>query len=223
MCGRASLTKSISAIEKRLQAKLDLEATGTDSPLPNYNVAPTQFHPVVTSEAPDVIQLYKWGLIPFWAKDHKIGSRLINARSETILEKPSFKGIHKKRCIVPFDGFYEWKKTPDGKIPFRITLVDEGIFTIAGIWSSWKNPEGKTVYTFTLLTREPNELMAPIHNRMPAILLPEQEQLWLDTEIPASEVVQMLGPYPDEWMKAYAVSRSVNNARNNNPNLIKPV
>ena len=128
MCGRASLTKVEKDLEERFHATFYSEDLERYNPLPNYNVAPTQMHPVITNTDPDHLQFFKWGLIPFWAKDEKIGSRMINSRIETILEKPAFRNaVNKRRCLVPFDGFYEWKKTPTGKIPYRIILKDKDL------------------------------------------------------------------------------------------------
>ncbi len=222
MCGRATLTKSIKEIEDHLQAAFNFPEQA-ENRLPNFNIAPTHDHPVVTNEDQEHIQLFRWGLIPFWAKDKKIGSRMINARLETILEKPAFRGINKRRCVVPFDGFYEWKRTPDGKIPYRITRKDEAIFTIAGIWETWKSKEGETIHSFTLITRPPNELVAELHDRMPALLLPEQERDWLDMSIPAKEAIKLLEPFPADLMNIYPVSKRVNKVAENDKELILPL
>ena len=223
MCGRSSLTKNEKELEERFNATFYSEDLERYNPLPNFNVAPTHLHPVVANQDKEHLQFFKWGLIPFWAKSPSIGSKMINARIETILEKPSFRNaVSKRRCIVPFDGFYEWKRSGKEKIPFRITLQDEGIFCIAGIWETWKDPEGETVYSFSLITQEPNEMMAEIHNRMPAILLPEQEQLWLDDSIPPKEAVEIIQPVPNDMLKAYQVSSRVNKVSENDEDLIKP-
>jgi putative SOS response-associated peptidase YedK len=222
MCGRASLTKVEKDLEERFHATFYSEDLERYNPLPNYNVAPTQMHPVITNTDPDHLQFFKWGLIPFWAKDEKIGSRMINSRIETILEKPAFRNaVQKRRCLVPFDGFYEWKKTPNGKIPYRIVLKDNGIFSVAGIWEKWKSPEGETVFSFSVITQPPNALMEAIHDRMPAILLPEQEQIWLADDISAEEALQLVAPFPDELLKAYTVSKKVNKVSENEASLIE--
>lgn len=222
MCGRSSLSKTEKELEERFNATFYSDDLERYNPLPSYNVAPTQYHPVITNLDKNKIQLYKWGLIPFWAKDAGIGSKLINARIETVLEKSSFKqAIHKRRCIVPIDGFYEWKKTPEGKIPHRITSTISDIFTIAGLWEKWKNESGETVHTFTLLTQEPNEVMSTIHNRMPAILLPEQEAAWLDEQLSAAEAIELIRPYPEDGLHIYPVSKRVNNVRENDEQLIE--
>jgi putative SOS response-associated peptidase YedK len=222
MCGRASLTKVEKDLEERFHATFYSEDLERYNPLPNYNVAPTQMHPVVTNSDPDHLQFFKWGLIPFWAKDEKIGSRMINSRIETILEKPAFRNaVNKRRCLVPFDGFYEWQKTPSGKIPYRIVLKDKGIFAVAGIWEKWKSPDGEAVFSFSLITQPPNDLMGAIHDRMPAILLAEQEQIWLDSDIPAEEALKMVAPFPDELLEAYTVSKRVNKVSENDASLVE--
>ncbi len=220
MCGRATLAKTPKQLEKRYQASAKF---GDNSPIPNYNIAPTHWHPVITSDVPEGIQLFKWGLIPFWAKDTRIGSRLINARSETVLEKPAFRSIHKKRCLVPLDGFYEWKKEGTNKIPYRIILPKTDIFSVAGIWERWENPEKEIISTFTILTQAPNTLMRAIHDRMPAILYPEQERIWLDMDLSAREVLQIIAPFPADLMKAYRVSNRVNKVRENDKDLLEEV
>ncbi len=223
MCGRSSLTKTEKEIEQRFNASFYSEDLVRYNPLPNYNVAPTQLHPVITSDDSRSIQLFKWGLIPFWAKDSKIAFKMINARKETVLEKPSFKqAVERRRCIVPFDGFYEWKKEGKQKIPYRFQTTNEDIFSIAGMWEKWVSPEGDDIYTFTLITQNANDLVAKVHDRMPAILLPEQEKLWLDQEIPVKDLIDMIQPYPSTLMRSYEVSTEVNNVRNNSPKNIEP-
>ncbi len=224
MCGRSSLTKTEKELEERFNATFYSEDLERYNPLPNYNVAPTHLHPVMTNEDPDHLKFYKWGLIPFWAKDSRIGYKMINARIETVLEKSSFKNaLQRRRCIVPFDGFYEWKKTTAGKQPYRIQTTDQEIFTIAGLWEKWKAPDGEYVFTFTLITQDPNQKLKHIHDRMPAILNREQEDLWLSNEIPPGDLIQMIRPYPDELITFYPVSTRVNNVRENDATLIEPI
>lgn len=224
MCGRSSLTKNEKELEKRFGSTFYSDGLVNYNPLPNYNVAPSHFHPVITSRDPDHFQFFKWGFIPHWAKEEKIGFKMINARIETVQEKPSYKNAVKtQRCLVPFDGFYEWKKVGNEKIPYRIQTTDIDTFSVAGLWSQWTSPVGTKINTFTLLTQTPNDLVAKIHNRMPAILLKEQEQLWLDESIPASELVQMIIPYPSDQMKAYTVSKRVNKVKENDADLLKEV
>ncbi len=224
MCGRASLTKSQKELERRFQAEFYQEDIERYNPIPSYNIAPTHMHPVITNDAAKHFQIFKWGLIPFWAKEEKIGSKMINCRMETVLEKPAFKeAIKRRRCLVPFDGFFEWKKVSTSKIPYRICRKDQAIFAVAGIWEKWKNQKGATIFSFSILTQPPNATMKDIHDRMPAILLPEQEQLWLDTNIKASEAIEMLQPFPDELLNAYTVSSKVNKVSENHPDLLKEV
>ena len=144
---------------------------------PNYNAAPTQNLPLILNSDPATISLGRWGLIPSWAKEQKIGNRMINARAETLLQKPSFRTpFRKHRCLVLADGFYEWKKTSDGKIPHRIALKDNQPFAFAGIWEMWTAPEGEEIRSFSIITTEPNQLMKPLHHRMPVILKKENGQ-----------------------------------------------
>lgn len=222
MCGRSSLNKTEKDLEERFDASFYSEDLERYNPLPNFNVAPSHVLPVITNRDPEHFNPLRWGLIPFWAKDEKVGYKMINARKETVLEKTTFKkAVESRRCLVPFDGFYEWKKTDKGKQPFRIVIQDQQIFTIAGLWDKWKNPEGGEVHSFTLITQEPNELVGQIHDRMPAILTKEQEDLWLSDELPPEELIAMLEPYPADAMKAYPVSTRVNNVRNNDPSLLE--
>ena len=225
MCGRSSLTKIEKEIEARFHATFYTEELERYNPLPNYNVAPTQMVPVVTGDDPLHLQIFRWGLIPFWAKDKGIGAKMINARIETLMEKPAFKNLlATRRCIVPMDGFYEWKTDGKIKTPFRIFTTDQDIFSAAGLWDIWHVPEtGEIIRSFTVITTPPNRMMEKIHDRMPAILLPENEKLWLDTELKPDEAVQLIIPYPAECMNAYEVSAKVNNVRANDPSLILPV
>ena len=225
MCGRSSLTKTEKEIEERFQATFYSDELEQYNPLPSFNIAPTQMVPVITSEEPDRIHLFRWGLIPFWAKDKSIGAKMINARAETLLEKPSFRTlVSRHRCLVPLDGFYEWKKDGVVKVPYRIVTTDNEIFAAAGLWDRWLDTEHQTmVFSFTIITTSPNEMMQSIHDRMPAILLPQEESHWLDEEIQAKDAMALLRPYPTENMRAYKVSTLVNNVRNNTPDLILPI
>lgn len=216
MCGRFTLFTDPEHLAERFQASLP-----ADELRPRYNAAPTQQLPVILNDGPPAIQLLQWGLVPFWAKDPAIGSRMINARCETLTEKPAFRTAFKKRrCLVLADGFYEWQKTPDGKQPMRITLAAGEPFAMAGLWESWNAPDGSPLRTFTIITGEPNELVAPIHNRMPAILLPEHEAIWLDNAAEPAIWQDILRPYPAERMTAYPVSRRVNFVGNDDAELV---
>ena len=226
MCGRSSLTKTEKELEDRFQATFYSDGLAQYNPLPNYNVAPSHFMPVITNTDRLHFQAYRWGLIPFWAKDIKIGYKMINARIETLMEKSTFKmAVAQRRCLVPADGFYEWKKVKDvnGKIvkqPYRITTTDQEVFAMAGLWDRWTAPDGQQVFSFTVITQTPNEVLKDIHNRMPAILTPDQEKLWLSDDIPPQDLIDMIAPYPDDAMQAVPVSSKVNNVRNNDPSLL---
>lgn len=226
MCGRSSLTKTEKELEERFNATFYSDGLVNYNPLPNYNVAPSHVMPVITNEDRAHFQAYRWGLIPSWAKDQKIGYKMINARIETLFEKSTFKmAVAKRRCLIPADGFYEWKKIrgADGKITkqaYRIQTTDREIFTMAGLWDRWKAPDGQAVFSFTVITQPPNELIKDIHDRMPAILTAKQEELWLSDDITPQELVDMIEPYNVEQMKAYPVSNNVGNVRNNSKDLI---
>lgn len=223
MCGRSSLTKKESDLEKRFDATFYSEDLERYNPLPNFNVAPTHIHPVITNRDPKHFRPLQWGLIPFWAKDPRIGSKLINARIETVLEKPAFKfAIEKRRCLVPFDGYYEWLRKGGIKIPYRITIKDNQLFSIAGLWEIWKSPAGEYIGSFSLITHEPSPSISFIHDRMPAIILPEHERAWIDMDIPPKEALKLLSPYPDEALEAYTISQRVNKVAENDRGLIEP-
>ncbi|MFD3003846.1 SOS response-associated peptidase [Pontibacter toksunensis] len=188
----------------------------------HFNAAPSQNLPVVTNTQPDIIQFFSWGLQPFWAKDAKAVKRSINARAETLTEKPSFRNLFKsKRCLVPADGFFEWQVTPQGKVPHRILLLDENTFSFAGLWDEWLDKSsGEILHTYTIITTEANELVKPIHDRMPVILSPEAEELWLDAHESQNVLLSLLKPYAANKMKAYPVSPLVNSPLNNVPEVI---
>ncbi len=224
MCGRSSLTKTEKELEERFHSTFYSDDLERYNPLPNFNVCPTHVLPVITNEDPEHFRPHRWGLIPFWAKDFKIGYKMINARIETVHQKPAYKyALQKRRCLVPFDGFYEWEKTPEGKIPHRIITTNTELFSVAGLWERWKSPTGEMVHSFTVLTMPPNDLMKNIHDRMPALLLPEEERLWIDNNLSAEEALKVIKPYPSEYMHAYHVSTRVNNVRENDAELIKEV
>ena len=224
MCGRSSLTKTEKELEERFRANFYSEDLERYNPLPNFNVAPTQMHPVITMQEPHVIHLYRWGLIPFWAKDMKIGASMINARIEGIEEKPAFRqAFEKRRCLVPFDGYYEWMKTPEGKIPYRIKVTNTDIFSIAGLFENWKSPEGNLIHSFTLITKEADPRIAHLHDRMPLILLPQQENLWIDASVPTKDVMNNLLPVPGDYITWHRVSDRVNKVSENDAGLIQPV
>lgn len=162
------------------------------------------------------VSTFRWGLVPIWAKDPQIGFKMINARSETVTEKPAFLEAFKKhRCLIPIDGFYEWKKQQDGKQPYYIHMTDKQPFALGGIWDAWTNPQGKILESCSILTTAPNEVVKPIHNRMPVIIEPKDFDLWLNPAIQESEKVKpLLKPYTASTMVAYPISTFVNSPRN---------
>jgi putative SOS response-associated peptidase YedK len=169
--------------------------------------------------------MLRWGLIPYWAKDMNVGFANINAKAEGIETKPDFrKAFERGRCLVPVDNFYEWKKTGTGKQPYAIALADRGLMALAGLWENWRSPAGEWIRTFAIITTQPNELCADLHNRMPAVLKPEMWPVWLGEE-PATvrDLKVMLAPYPSDGMICWPVSTRVGNVKNNDPSLIEPI
>jgi len=221
VCGRYSITVPTTQLAERFDA-----APPSELPGPRYNAAPTQTLPVLLNTGERQIQLLRWGLIPRWAKDATTGYKMINARSESLTEKPAYRDSFKRRrCLVLADSFYEWQKTGDGKIPMRIMLKSGEPFAFAGLWETWKDPqdpEGELLRTFTIITGKPNDVVAPIHDRMPMILLPEDEKVWLDNEADTETWSKLLKPYPADLMRAYPISRRINATTNDDPSLIVP-
>jgi putative SOS response-associated peptidase YedK len=221
MCGRFVLFSSPEEIREAFaiqQVRYQVE--------PSYNVAPTQSVAVVVQrEGVNTLEKMRWGLIPAWAKDPAIGSRMINARAETVGEKPSFKRpLRDRRCLVVANGFYEWQKTGQAKIPMFIRLKSGQPFGFAGLYDVWTSPEGEAVASCTIITTSANDLMQPIHDRMPVILPKSQEATWLNPAIQhAADVLPLLVPYSAADMEAYPVSRMVNSPENNSPDLVRPV
>ena len=216
MCGRYTLTVDIKAVAEKFGVPATLETS------PRYNIAPTQEVVTIMRNGASHLAWLRWGLIPSWSKDESIGSRMINARAETLAEKPSFKGLlRSKRCLIVADGFYEWKQENGFKTPMYIGLKDREPFAFAGLWDQWKAPDGQQVRSCTIITTEPNELIAPIHNRMPAILLPDAYELWLDPDVHDEHALShWLAPYPSDEMMARPVSRLVNDPKRDSPELI---
>ena len=171
------------------------------------------------------LELLRWGLIPYWAKDIKVGFANINAKAESIETRRAFRdAFEHRRCLVPVDNFYEWKKTATGKQPYAIAIADRGIMALAGLWENWKSSAGEWVRSFAIVTTEPNELCAQLHNRMPVVLAPETWPAWLGEE-PADEgrLKALLAPYPSDGMIAWPVSARVGSVKNNDPGLIEPI
>lgn len=213
MCGRFSFSYSQRIIEELFDIEMDPEEYK-----PRYNCAPSQNLAVISNENPKKLSFYKWGLIPFWAKDISIGNKMINAKAETILEKPSFKQSFKsRRCLVLADSFYEWKQDKD-KMPYRILLKNEEPFAMAGIWDKWKDAEGKELHSFSIITTEANELMKELHHRMPVILSRSDQKKWLESS-DSDFLVSLLRPFNSDEMQAYPVSKLVNSPRNDTAEL----
>jgi putative SOS response-associated peptidase YedK len=225
MCGRYALAQEHEALRIRFGFIDDPSSPFRHTP--RYNIAPTQISPVVTQGKNRELQIMRWGFVPHWAKDSSIGNKLINARSETVSEKPSFRdSFREKRCLVPSTGFFEWKKQPGSrsKQPMLIRITDREIFAFAGLWSVWNDPPtGKELHTFTILTTEPNDFMKPIHNRMPVILRPEAEESWVDPSSDPADLEKLFSSYPSELMDAYNVSNVVNSPGNDTPECIAPL
>ena len=219
MCGRYTLRTPVDSLVEAFEIE-----EYPSSITPNYNIAPTQeVAAVVEEDEKRKLEMFHWGLIPSWAKDPAIGNKMINARAETVSEKPSFrKAFRVRRCLIVADGFYEWQKTTNGKQPYYIRMEDDSPFAFAGLWESWQN--GTEIRSATIITTDANDVVAPIHNRMPVILHPEDYELWLDPDFDEKEpLTTLLKPYPAEAMDAYPVSRSVNSPSNNEPGIIESV
>jgi putative SOS response-associated peptidase YedK len=219
MCGRFALAH-IAGFWTRF-AVIDKQATLE----PRFNIAPSQMVPIVISGSPNKAVMMKWGLVPFWAKDPKIGNRLINARAETAATKPAFRSsLKRKRCIVPATGFYEWKRLGKEKRPYYVHMKDDSFFAFAGLYDRWKSPDGEDLLSFTILTTEPNPMMSKIHNRMPVILQEKDEALWLSPgELAEEDRKRLFGPYPSRSMEAFEVSKEVNSPMNDSDELMKPL
>jgi putative SOS response-associated peptidase YedK len=220
VCGRFTNTAERSKIVERFQAPLP------ESFRQRYNVAPTQRVVAVRRTERDGAReaaLLRWGLVPHWAKDEKIAFKLFNARAESLAEKPAFRGLlARRRCLVPADGFYEWRLGTGGrKEPLRFTLASGGLFAFAGLWTGWTDPStGEPLESCTIVTTAPNPLVAEVHDRMPVILDPASEEEWLDPDISVEHVLSLLLPYPAEAMRVQAASRRVGSVRNDDPGLL---
>lgn len=190
---------------------------------PRYNAAPGQSLPVISSENPQQISLFRWGLIPRWAKDAKIGYRMINARSETIMKKSAFKGpFMRRRCLVLADSFFEWDKKKKIHVPYRINLKNREPFAFAGITDFWKDNQGKEIQSFSIITTKANSLIYRIHDRMPVILSKSDNGAWLDLNQDADELYKLLKPMASSKLEMHQVSTLVNNPKNDNPEILNP-
>ncbi len=221
MCGRYTQMMSWRELVELYRLTDDQPALNVPA---RYNVAPTQQVPIVRLEdGKRHLAMVRWGLVPRWAKDTKIGYKLINARAETVSEKPSFRSAFKaRRCLVPASGFYEWKGQAESKQPYYITLKERPM-SLAGLWGSWRSPKGERVESCTILTTTANPLLSEIHGRMPVILAPNDIDPWLYPGSEPEKLKVLFEPYPAKAMTAYPVSKSVGNVRNDEPSLIEPV
>jgi putative SOS response-associated peptidase YedK len=225
MCGRAKLETDVSEI--KIAFRIPPEYPTPNFP-PSWNVAPTDSLPIVRFDPKAghrTLDLMRWGLVPYWAKDIKIGFSTINAMAETVDTKPVFReAFQRRRCIIPVDNFYEWKKLDaKTKQPYAIALADRSLMPLAGLWETWRSPVNETIRSFTIVTTEPNELCGALHNRMPVVLSPDTWSVWLGEDPAEPEQLKaLLNPYQGE-MTCWPVSQRVGNVKNNDPSLIEPV
>ena len=223
MCGRYSFALEDALILERFGLRVRTAIYKA-----RYNCAPAQNLAVISNEAPDTLNFFRWGLIPYWAKDPSIGSKLINARGETIHEKPSFKyAFRNRRCLIPATGFFEWKRSRTGgakpaSTPWHIGMKNGDAFCFAGLWDKWTASDGECVHSFTIITTSPNSLMEQIHDRMPVILRREDEQRWI-AQAAGSSLSGLLKPFPAEMMDAWPVSNLVNSPKNDMPDIITTI
>jgi len=218
MCGRFTRSVTTEAIVDEFGI-----SEVKDNIQPSYNIAPGQNVAAIIEDKSRKLGLLRWGLIPRWAKDAKIGNRMINARAETLTEKPSFKDLIKRnRCLIVADGFFEWKSDGEQKKPIYVFMKNQNPFAFAGLWDIWRSPEGKKVSTCTIITTGPNSLLKNIHKRMPVILQKQDVNLWLDRkEQDEKKMLPLLKPYPAGKMGCHEVSRAVNSPENNTPEIIR--
>lgn len=220
MCGRYTLQQTTQDLLRRFAVQLVLFDIS-----PRYNIAPSQKIAVIRGNGERHLEGLTWGLVPFWAKDLKKVKPMINARMETLVEKPTFKAaLTRRRCLIPADGFFEWQSKGDQRQPLHIRMRDKHVFAFAGLWDEWKSPDGQSLQTCVIITVPANGWMTEIHERMPAILRPEDEIRWLDSAIrSADEILSLVGPYPAEKMEAVPVSRLVNSPGTDSPECIQPI
>ena len=221
MCGRYTLTDLGKLTDPR-RFSLGIVPFGFK---PRFNIAPTQDAPIILDASPETITMAHWGLIPHWATDAKIGYRMINARAETIAEKPTFRRLfQRQRCLVLADGFYEWQRLGNHKQPLRITFKCGAVFAFAGLWHTWDDPSAKQPKTtFTIITTSANRLLKPIHDRMPVILKETDEKLWLSGDLSERKALALLKHYPASDMQTEEVSPLVNSPRNDRPEVLRPI
>jgi putative SOS response-associated peptidase YedK len=219
MCGRFTLTLPLEEVSGRFGVRPERRLP------PRFNIAPGQTVPVISDDRPDRFSFLRWGFVPSWAADPGIGYRMINARAESLSEKPAFRtAFRSRRCLVPADGFYEWRKTERGSIPYYVRLKTREPFAFAGVWSVWKKgPSGGEARTFAIVTVEADEKVRRVHGRMPAILDRKDGEEWLRKEVPPERLVGILKPYPSEALEIYRVSSEVNRSRSDHPGLVRRI
>lgn len=224
MCGRFASNLTWQQLHEAYGIVAPAGTTAPPEPQPHYNIAPTQTVPVVRLDRAGrrEVALLRWGLIPYWAKDTKIGARMINARAETIATASAFRGaFERRRCLVPANGFYEWRKLDGDRQPYFLGLRDGTPLAFAGLWERWKHGDAP-IDSFTIVTGEPNSLVAEIHDRMPVILDPSDYDAWLASR-DSAVLHRLLQPFPSQLMTAYAVSKRVNNVKNDDPAVMEPL
>lgn len=218
MCGRFGLW-----LEEGIFHRFNIADINVTVPT-SYNIAPGMNSFLVTRNSPNKGEIMRWGLVPPWAKDVRIGYKMINARAETITEKPMYKNSFKnKRCLIPFNAFYEWKKEGKEQTPYLFHDKANPYLSFAGLYEVAQDGDGKELKSFTIITTKANSSMKGIHERMPVILKPEEEDLWLDKTTPESKLLELLDGYKSKSFEAYVISNHINSAGNNDSNLIKPV
>lgn len=223
MCGRYRLSRRKQILEEHFDS-----VSGMEDWSPRYNIAPTQSVPVIRQNPKEPVRelsLFRWGLVPRWAKDPSVAARMINARSETASTKPAFSdALRFRRCLVPADGFYEWQKTGKVKQPYCFEINDGELFAFAGIWERWNDASGKPLETFSILTTFPNAVTSSVHDRMPVIVSPDSYDCWLDPGMKdVAAVSELLRPYDARLMRRYPVSSRVNSAINDDEECSRPV
>jgi putative SOS response-associated peptidase YedK len=218
MCGRYTLFRLDQLLKNfpNLRLPTDLAA--------HFNIAPTQGVIAIPNKRPQHLELFHWGLVPSWAKDHTVGNKMINARAETLSEKQTFRtALRRRRCLIPADGFYEWRKEGRGqKTPMLIRMKTGNLFAFAGLWDIWHSADGSELPSLTIITTSPNAIVKPIHDRMPAIVQPKDYERWLNpAEVEPAELTGILGPYPSDQMEAYPVSARVNKPDHDSPDCVE--
>jgi putative SOS response-associated peptidase YedK len=221
MCGRYRLSRRKQVVEEYFEsASIEPSEEAEDDWIPRYNIAPTQPVATVRQTGPDrLLSMMRWGLVPSWASDLAISGRLINGRSETVLQKPAFRdSFLKRRCLIPADGFYEWKKAGKERRPFHFSMKDDSLFAFAGVWDRWKSPAGQVLESCSILTTAPNELLKDVHDRMPLILPHRHYRAWLTAPATEAErLAELLVPFDARLMRRYPVSALVNKPQNEGP------